>query len=245
MRKIFLYSMVALVSIAFASLAGLYGLYQGRLADAQESFSTFDFKKADDSYGMAEKYLRYGRNVPWLLDAEFVDMKNRHSQANYWLGQYEELAGDFQTQPGQAKGSDPENDFIRANAFYRLLEKETDKSRVLNLLDKAIVGYTDAINGDSGNFNAAFDYEYLAKTREEVSSGKKKLPLNQPGKDKKPMQGDGDQSGQPGNIHGQEGAQLKAEGAEKIRIYVPKSGDEAKEKGGENAGKGTITRKKG
>lgn len=243
MKKILFYGMVILVSLAFSSLFGLYGLYQGRLADAQESFSAFDFEDADSNYNDVENYLNYSRNVPWLLNSEWIDIKNRRSEVRYWLGRYDDLISDLQSQPSSENSSNPDEHFIQGNAFYRILEKEKEKARVTGLLDSAISKYADAINGDTSNLNAAFNYEYLLQVRDDVPNGKRKLPLKsqsngQPGGDR------GDRPGQDSNIHGQEGAQSVLKNTDKILIHVPMSGDEPKEND-ENAGKGVIKRKKG
>ena len=244
MKKMFLYGMVILVSIAFSSLFWLYGLYQGKLADAQESFSAFDFQDADRNYGDAEQYLNYGRNVPWLLDPEFIDIKNRRSEARYWLGHYDDLVSGVQVQPGSDNNSNPAEYFLQGNAFYRILETEKDKAKVLSLLDLAISKYVDAINGDTANLNATFNYEYLLMIRNGVPNGKPKLPLKQKSKGRS-GEDKGDQPGQDSNIHGQEGAQSVSKDTDKILIRVPISGDESKEKGNDNVGKGVIKRKKG
>lgn len=244
MKKIILCGLVILVSVSFSSLFGLYGLFQEKLADAQESFSVFDFQDADSNYGDAEKYLNYGRDIPWLLNSEWNDIKNRRLEVKYWLGHYDELINNFQLQYSLENNSISGEYFLQGNSFYRILETEKDKTKVVSLLDSAISKYADAINGDNDNLNAAFNYEYLLQVRNDVLSGKRKLPMKQPSM-KQPKEGKSNQFGQDSNIYGQEGAQpALLGGTDKILIHVPTSGDELKEKSN-SAGKGVLKRKKG
>lgn len=228
MGKIVLCGMVILVSMASSSLFGLHGFYQRKLADAQESFSVFDFQDADSNYSDAEKYLNYGRNIPGLLNSELISIKNRRSEVRYWLGRYDDLISDF----------------YQGNALYRILETEKDKAKVIGLLDSAISKYAEAIDGDTSNLNAAFNYEYLLQLKNDISNGKRKLPLKQQVNGQSMASNKGDRSGQDGNIHGQEGAQPMFKETDKILIHVPTSGDESREKGSDS-GKGEIKRKKG
>ena len=243
MRKIILYGMVILFSVAFSSLFGLYGLYQGKLADAQESFSVFDFQDADRNYNDAANYLNYGRDIPWLLNSELISIKNRRFEVRYWLGRHEDLVSNFQLQTGFDNNSDPDEYFIQGNAFYRILEIEKDKIKVIGLLDSAISKYAKAVDGDTFNFNAAFNYEHLLKVRNDISGGKRKLPVKQQAKGQSGKK-EGNQHSQDSSIHGQEGNQSVIKDTDKILIHVPMSEEESKEKGND-AGKGKIKKKKG
>ncbi len=248
MKKIILYGTIISVALVLSALFGLYGLYQNKLAEAQESFSAFDFEDADKNYGEAEKYISYGNSIPWLLSSERASLKSSRLEANYWLGRYEDLTSEFQLQPAFDRILSPQESFIKGNAFYRILEIETNKTKVIGLLDVAILKYTEAINGDSSNSDAVFNYEYLLQVRNDVSSGKKKLPLKQQGREQSPGKNNGNQSGQESSIHGQEGAQSAAKGTDKMQIHVPMSEDESKGKNGKSqdgVGKGGVQRKRG
>lgn len=224
-RLLFLASLV-LIFLILSLPVFIYGLYQQEMAKADELVAVFDFEKAAVVYDGIEKRLDSAKGFSWFFDNWRKDIQNRRVANDYWQKKYQEIIN-----------KDSVSEFVRANSLYRIIQKEKNKTKVLEFLDKAIAAYKTAITNDKENFNAALDYEYLLMVRREILSGKKRVPIEPSEQKGKPAPG----------IHGQEGTGSSNEPMDKIKFHVPIDPDEGstKENSGEDAGKGGIKRKKG
>ncbi len=249
MKRLITCIFLILVSCIFAGAVVAYGLYENKMANAEESFATFDFPGADSIYQEIEGSLEYGTRFPGFLNGWRKDIREHRRAGQYWQKRYVELIKEASGSVGPSEGVDPNAEFITANSFYRIVQGEKDKKKVLEFLDRAVSAYRNVVADDPANFNAAYNYEYLLQTRNSVSSGKRTLPLNQPNRLGKSNPGKepsekGDQPGSEPGIHGQEGASPK-EAMDKIKIHIPTAPDESKGEGGDDAGKGDLRRRRG
>ena len=229
MRKAAVYLLFIFAALALALAITAYGLYQIEVAKAEESFLVFDFADAEAKYRSIRKHLDRGRRIPWLGDS-ITGIEVRKAEVDYWQREYRNLTSrnvvDQQIQ-------NPTSSFIRANSFYRSIESDKDRKKVIEGLESAIAAYLETIKGDEWNVNAVFDYEYLVRLRNDAAKRKRPLPIKKPGE---------------GNlaIHGQEGQQAKESGTNTIKIHIPISGEEIKKlQEGQDAGKGEVKRGKG
>lgn len=226
MKRLLLIVSLIIVFFMLALPVFIYGLYQREMAKADELIAVFDFENAAIVYDGIEKRFDSTKGLSWFFDSWRKDIQNHRVINDYWQKKYLEVINEVSA-----------SEFIRANSLYRIIQKEKDKTKVLEFLDKAIVAYKTAISGDKENFNAALDYEYLLRVRHEVSNGKKQLPLEPSEQKGKPVQG----------IHGKEGSDPQDGSMDKIKFHVPidPADGPTKENSGEDAGKGGIKRKKG
>lgn len=237
--------LAAFLLVAISSL--FYGLYEREMAKAVNASVVFNLDSAKDVYRGIDTRLSYIKWIPFILDDEKNEMTVRRAEINYWQKDYSNFptVDKDDTETKQL----PHLLFIRANSEYRIIENETDKRLVVEGLERAINNYGQTIKDDSDHFDAAFNYEYLLKLRDDVAKGKRPLPLN---KQNQKGQANGQKPDESGNqpdsgqgMHGKEGTRVKDSVETKIKVHVPLESDEAKEPGGKEAGKGDAQRKKG
>jgi len=227
MRRLAVYSSLILLVLVMSGLLVAYGFYEFKTAQATELFAAFDLRSADDIYQDLEKNLDYGQRIPILLDKWRNELEISRARVKYWEKNYSRLIDNGSDHDGE----DPDLRFIRANASYKNVEIEKDKSRLLEGIESAINGYIYTIRNDSKNLNAAFNYEYLLRVRSDTTKNKKHngQPL----------------SSSPG-IHGQRGKQAEGEDEGKIKIHIPLTNEEGEEsKDGKDPAKGDVKRKGG
>lgn len=232
MKRLFFLGSLILVFFVLASLVCVYGLYEKKMANAEESFLSFDLESSDTAYSRIQKHLDYIDSIPWVLDHWRNEIKNHRARNQYWQEKYVELVADgLLNSEEKTKTNDPDLEFIVANSVYRISQGEKDKKKTMELLDRAINSYRLVLEDDQENSNAAFNYEYLVRVRNEMANSKK------------PMSAMSSMSGKQQGIHGKEGVSPKDTPVDQIKIYIPASSDENKD--GKDAGKGNVPRKKG
>lgn len=247
MKKMIMAGLVGLVLFVAAIGLGSYGYYQVILARAQEHIDRMEYVKAEKVYADFEQEQLYFLRLPWADEMIGRHLRWKKSELRYWQEKYAEFVA-------QAQGSDPEIQFIQGNSFYRAIQHETDRKKVLEFLDTALQIYAGVIKNEPGSFNAVYNYEYLHRVRDQVAQGKRPLPLKIPGQ--KTL---GDQSrtnlpgeGQEGTgrekgpaIHGQPGQSSGVAGRrDQIKVHTPTTNEENPDLG-PGIGKESIKKKKG
>ena len=260
MKKLAVGLFLAAIFVGFTAAVAAYGFRELKLSAAAYEMTKLNFAAADSVYEELEKYLAYGKRLPWVLDTVRAELVRLRAEAVYWRG-------DFGTVLGLAKDADPEKNpnlyFLRVNSGYRMASRERERKLVLERLDAAVQGYKEIVRSDGENFDAAYNYEYLLRTRDDVAKGKKKLPLSSGrGKegDKEKSDKRGLQKSESGERRvplGEEGELVRGEGEsmEKHKLLIPLTGEErqkieskegpAGEEKGPGAGKGDAKRKPG
>jgi len=232
MRKAVACLSLILLGSFFSVVVLYYGKYQLEIGKAVESFLVFDVGDAEDRLGIAQSYVDYGRRLP-LIGEFFKGPELKRAEIDYWQKEYQSLVNQKITDP---ESVEPIFNLIKGNSFYRMVESERDRATVIEGLESAIASFVQVINKDEHNIDAAFNYEYLVRVRDDVAKRKRKLPL------KPEIPSDNGQQ----SLHGQEGRQGKDSGASTIKIHVPSDGDQRKnENEGQDAGKGAVKRGKG
>lgn len=251
MRGIFKYLVVLVACSLLAFVSAVYGFYELKNSEAIQRSLVFEFADAEKRYEEIGRLIGYGKKLPFIFEDWRNEVAVKTEETRYWQKIYTGQTG--VNSEDKSGDQDPQLMFIRANSEYRKIETSRDRKLVIEGLERAINAYVETIKSDSDHFDGAFNYEYLLRTREEVANNKRPLPLkseqSQNGQPKDPKPGqDGDQPGQQGQqpgMHGKEGAQGQDSSESKIRIHIPIDSDEAKEKGGQDAGKGDAKRRKG
>lgn len=241
-------SLVLLAAFLLVAISLLfYGLYEREMARAINASVVFNLDSAEDVYRGIDTRLGYIKWIPFILDDEKNEMTIKRAEINYWQKDYSNFPT-VDNDNTELKQS-PHLLFIRANSEYRIIENETNKRLVVEGLERAINNYLQTVKDDPEHFDAAFNYEYLLKLRDDVAKGKRPLPLSKQdqkgqAKGQKP-DGSENQPDSGQGMHGKEGALVKDNVETKIKIHVPLESDEAKDPGGKEAGKGDAQRKKG
>jgi hypothetical protein len=236
MKKIFGATMATALSFMLACGALGIGFYYREVARAEEAFAAFDAGLADTVYTRLEKMLEAGRYIPWIFDRVRADVQVRRSRLSYWRRDYAAILKETATEESE-KTLSPSLRFIRANARYRAITGEQGRERVIRDLGLSIRDYARTVEADPTFTDAAFNYEFLLMLRDDMTGGRRPTQLRQKG-----AQGAQDQ--QKG-MYGEEGAEPSSKMTQKMKVLVPKEGDEPLEKQGPQPGKGSAVKKRG
>jgi len=221
---------IALVVFGYASL-GVSRL-EGHMADAQQRLATLQYDAAKDSLTEAAQYADHARWVPWLGRDDRQEIRARTAALQYWKKEYDELVP-AQAEPVAAVGDDNvELQLVVANAAYRLGQgRSKDKTATMKALEEAAAGYLTVLKNNTWHTEAAFNYEYIIRLRDELAKSGKQPP--QPPKD---------QTEESDN--GESGAPSPATTSKGFQIYIPLEQGEKNPSGGE-AGKAAPKERKG
>jgi hypothetical protein len=220
---------VALTVFGYASL-GVAKL-EGHMADAQQRLATLQYDAAKDSLAEAAQYADHARWVPWLGRDERREIRARNAGLQYWKKEYDVLVP-AQAEPVAAVGDDNvELQLVVANAAYRLGRgRSKDKAATMKALEEAASGYLTVLKNNIWHTDAAYNYEYIVRLRDELAKGKQ------------PPQPPKDQSEESDN--GESGAPSPATSSKGFQIYIPLEQGEKNPSGGE-AGKAAAKERKG
>jgi hypothetical protein len=212
------------VSVVLA-LVGAVCLGAGRLdramARGEQGVSALKYDEADQAFADAEHYYGYASGLPWVGKGPLNDVRTRRAAIRYWQGQYGAV---MSQQP------DPDNvdlQVVAANALYRSGRLEAkDRPKTVQAVDASIQAYLGVLKNATRQQDAAYNYEYLVRLRDELTQGRGSFKLSK----------------SFGDPNGMVGMRLEPGDADKHNIYVPLEKDERDKAGG--AGKvGPIKRK--
>lgn len=240
MKTFLRFALVALMCcVAYGFLE--YGRYEKESAAAEEALYSFDLKKADALYAGLEHHFRYLEHVPGMLGNSYSTIVYKRAEIAYLRGDYVSLAG----KEGEliASEKDPRMLFVRANAFYRIVEGGFhNEETIAKRIDKLVQEYEGILRQDPANMDAAYNYEYLQRHKSELMKKKPDAEQEEENKDQNGNQG---QQRAEEQLFGREGQKTKdgAQGTDKFKTYVPE-GDDNRPRG-DDAGKGKPKKKKG
>ena len=221
-----------LIAAAIAAGAGVLGLTAARLqrslADAQEQTSTQQYRLAGASLEAADGHLRYARFVPRVGEDTVREVRARQAALLYWQGDFAKVLP-AQAEPVAAVDeSNVELQLVVANAAFRAgLKGVTERAAALQVLNEVANGYMTVLKNNTWHEEAAYNYEYIIRLRDEVAKGRK-LPSEEEASDLE---------------LGSRGAPSDATTTKGFQIYVPLQGDEKSPEGGDAAKATEKTRK--
>ena len=213
-----------LIAAAIFAGAGAVGLTASRferaLADAQEQTSTQQYRLAQGSLEKADGYLRYAKWMPRVGDATAREVRARQAALQYWQGDYAKVLP-AQAEPVAAVDeSNVELQLVVANAAFRTgLKGVTERAAALQALNEAANGYLTVLKNNTWHEEAAYNYEYVIRLRDEVAKGRRLPPEEAP----------------TDMELGSRGAPSDATTTKGFQIYVPLQGDEKSPEGGDAA----------
>jgi hypothetical protein len=184
MRGIAAYLIATLV-LALAGAASLAAGWLDRgMARAQEDFVARKYEAPEATFETAEHYLEYGERLPWISRGPLRDVRVRHAMVRYWQRRYDEILS-HQAEPTESGDvADAALPLVAANATYRNAQASAkDKQTTLQALDAGIAAYVGVLKSAVRQEDAAYNYEYLVRLRDEVDKGRRKpgLPEEQVG----------------------------------------------------------------
>ena len=155
-------------------------------------------------------------------------------RSSCWLGDYASLA------PSDNGSSDPETQFLAASALYRTAQVgPQDRATLLKALEQIIRAYGEVLQSSPGHRDAAFNYEFVIRLRDELIAGRRKsLPA---------PAGDGDTPADLNldtDMHGLPGAPPEDMKLKDFPVLVPRESEELSNSD-QGAGQGRTRRRRG
>jgi hypothetical protein len=226
-------TVIVLAAVGAACL--MAGLFDRRMAIAEEDMAVLDFADPQAEYAALEEDLR---SVPWVSATALNEIRRRRGMLQYWQGDYKNLTEVART--ANDSNGDSEVDFelqvLAANALYRVAQRgPQDRAMLLKNLDAAIRAYAEALRAGSDQPDVAYNYEFAVRMRNAIGAGKLKA-LSNPKTD--------DTESEP-NMHGDPGEPPKDMKVEQFQIRIPMDPREIKQSQEQAAGTGAARRKRG
>ncbi len=227
MKTIAAYLLAAIVFVVIGAGLVMTAHFERDLADAQRDLSTMRFDEAKAALDRASVDARYASWIPTAgADAQKA-IRLRQASLDYWQQKYAAVIPRQSDPVGAVEAGNLDLQLVVADAAYRAGQSTaTDKPSTLQALDEAIANYLSVLKNDTWDEDAAYNYEYLVRVRDDVAKGRKKSV----------EQGTSTQLGTAG-------APAKAASTKAFKVYVPLQGNERTE--ASQAGKGAPIKRKG
>jgi len=235
MRRSIPILVVAIVLALLGSASLSAGLFERRMAIAQEDMAVLDFADPAIEYAKLEEEIA---GVPLVSEKALKDIHRRRATLQYWQKDYADLieVARQAATTDDAASIDPEMRVLAANALYRVAQRgPQDRVTLLRNLDAAVRAYNEALRAGVERQDVAFNYELAVRMREEVGAGKRKAIQNPKGED---VESDP-------NMHGDPGEPPKDLKVEQFQIRIPMDPKEIKQSQEQAAGTGAARRKRG
>lgn len=142
---------------------------EGSFADVREQTATLQFERAQQSLDAAAQYVEYVDWVPRLGSDFRDDVRLRQAVLQYWQRNYDALIA----QPVEPNTTG-DLQLVIANAAYRDGQAHaTNRASTLEALDDAVASYATVLRNAPWHPDAAFNYEYIVRLRDEITKGRR------------------------------------------------------------------------
>lgn len=227
MKGFSVFVLAALILAAAGALCVAVSRIEGHLADAHEQTATLQFERAQQSLDAAAGYVGMADWVPVLGSAFRDEMRVRQAALRYWQDEFDTLV------PSQADAATAEDEppadlqLVVANAGYRAgLAQAKNRAATQQALDAAVARYGTVLRADTWLRDAAYNYEYTARLRDDVAKGRRAAV---------PEKGADVDLGQQGAPN--------ATARERFELYIPLDSGDSRPTGGDAAKAPPGTRK--
>jgi len=227
-------------TIGFAIVAGVLALFgfaflgvarlEGHMADAGQRLSTLQYDAAQESLTGAEQDANRSRFVPFLGTDARQEIRARQAAVQYWQRQYDVVLPAGAEPVAAVDEENVELQLVVANSEFRVKQTEfKDKTSTVKALEEAAAGYLTVLKNNTWHPDAAYNYEYIIRLRDQAAKGSQPPPP---------------QKNEEESDNGESGAPTPATSQEGFQIYIPLEQGEKNPTGGE-AGKASAKERKG
>lgn len=228
MKAIAGYLLGAIVLALIGGVCLAAGLLDREMAHAQEHLAAQEYDEPAAIFENMERYFEYGSRVPGIGAGPLNDVRARMAAVQYWQHQYGTIVPEVTDPVASIPSDNVAQQLIVANSIFRIGQAEAkDRATMLQALDAGILGYLTVLKNTPQQQDAAYNYEYLVRLRDEIQKGRRK----------------GQSSDASDGQHGQAGGPPPTTTMEKFKVYVPADSSE-RERAGES-GKGAPIKRKG
>lgn len=162
MRTVFTRMLIAAALAVAAWLSWSESTLAARVADARQDIATLDHDNLDAMTPRASLSDFFPGERRTLSD----DIRVAKATVAYWLGRYNVVAADTTDSAADAAIL-----LAMANAAYRQAQRDPAVGpAAVQRLDGVLQAYASAMKASTRNTEAAYNYEYVARIRDEVAS---------------------------------------------------------------------------
>jgi len=217
---------LALFGFAFMGVSRL----EGHMADAGQQLSTLQYEAAQQSLNAADDYSDHSRFVPFIGSDTRQEIRARQAGVLYWQRQYDIVLPAGAEPVAAVDDENVELQLVVANSEFRVKQTEfKDKASTVKALEEAAAGYLTVLKNNTWHPDAAYNYEYIIRLRDQAAKGSQPPPP---------------QKNEEESDNGESGAPTPATSQEGFQIYIPLEQGEKNPTGGE-AGKASAKERKG
>jgi hypothetical protein len=221
------------IIVAAVLVVGSFGLrsaaeVERQIATAQQTLTIMGPLAAMDDYDAIDIESAAVTRLPLVGSALRNEVERQRAYAAYWLG-------DYATLPPVGEESATLNTavdlvMLSANAgFHTVQRSELDPVAAIRGLDMVLLSYTQVLQDEPANLDAAFNYEFVAIQRILLAAGEQLPPLDETQAD-------------PSEMHGAQGAPPPDTAPSDFNVIVPMRPDE---RGEFEAGAGGVRQRQG
>lgn len=223
-----------LVAAAIFGLVGAVCLQAGLLdrdiADGQQRAAAAEYGELEIALETAERYYGYASRLPWIGTGPVNEVRAQKAALQYWQRRYANLVPEAGDPLAGVPADNIDLQFLVTSAAYRQRAAQAhDRPSSMAALDASIAGYLTVLRNATRHADAAYNYEFLMRVREEIEKGRRKTIS----------------TGDPDNLHGHPGAQQERGDTRPFKVYVPLESEEIKKGTGSEAGKAPPIKRKG
>jgi hypothetical protein len=217
-------ALLAIVGVVCLRIATVERL----VADAQQDLATLNYEHAEQSLTDAEHSIGVARWVPGFGASVLDEVRARRGALQYWQRKYDALVPEGADPVAAIEEGNLDLKLVTANAVFRQnQDRYGDREATKQALEESAAAYFAVLKNSGWREDAAYNYEYVIRLRDEQAKGK------QPPEGGDASKGEMGQGGQPSEATSQKGFQ----------IYIPLESQE-KPLGGD-AGKAPGKDRKG
>ena len=240
MNTITKYVLAAVVMSLLGGVCVAAGLMDREIARAQQDLAALSVESPDLAADRmdVERYLDYASRVPWIGTKPLNDVRARNAAMRYWQQQY---GGLVPAQSDPMSGIAPDNvdlQLVVANAVYRTGRAQaTNRQATREAITAGINAYRVVLENSTRNEDAAFNFEYLVRLREEIDRSRR-------GPGQTPAASAGGEASDH-SPHGRRGLVPPPADTREFKSHVPLAPEEQERERSQEAGVGSARRRKG
>jgi len=161
-----LLAVTGLVCLRIASVERL-------VADAQQDLATLNYDRAAKSLTEAEDSIGLARYVPGFGAAVLDEVRARRGALQYWQKKYDALLPEGADPVTAIEEGNLDLKLVVANAVYRQNQaRYKDRETTKQALEESAAAYFAVLKNSGWREDAAYNYEYLIRLRDEQANGK-------------------------------------------------------------------------
>ena len=211
---------VAAAVIGVGAALWMAGRAQSRAVGAERSFLMMQYAPPLEQYEALERSTRLVPEIGGVARWR-AGLRARRAASQYWLGRYPELTAPDQP-VADARGAatdDPGHLLLIANAAYRQAAGELNDQTPPERFDDIARLYLDALEGDAALVDAAYNYEFVVRRRNQMARDRTARRRPRPADS-------GDGRAVTPSLHGSPGAAPPDADLNEFKVIVPQRPEE-------------------